>query len=247
MKKSAIRARKEIIMNKKQKIAVGVVVALFASLGIALGVLYAHLTAQTAPAFERVPAEDLGGRFSSSLYTGDPVQITAAELNAILSENPEAAAAGVLGAECAPDNTLVLWCSRDVLGKTCYVRVETALDYDPVEHVLSCTVRSVQVGKLTIPQEMLPALLEKEAEHLPLEGNRLSVDLDEAIPLMAEKYIGETKIVVGNFTLDLKAMIMDSLKNAGALVKDIRCDAAGMYIDSVDGLEFINLLLSGGR
>lgn len=190
-------------MKKGLRVALCVIAAVLVLLVAGGGVLYWNVTAETAPTLNRAGMETLLHDAASSILSGEEVSFGEDVLNGLLDRVPAEDRRGITGVELTGENTLAIWCEKDLLGRTCDVRVDANLSFNDNGDLL-CTFTGVHVGNLPVPLSMLSTAIETPSGTFTLENNTLTIPVNQ--------------------------MIGDAMDTDIQMIKSVRCDADHVYI-----------------
>ncbi|MBR4888833.1 MAG: hypothetical protein IKU17_06790 [Clostridia bacterium] len=191
---------------KKFLLFCGCVLALLLG-GAAL--LYTNLTAETAPALPREELDSaLTGQVARAVLTGEEVALTQGQLNALLDLLPAEYSQNLLGMELTGENTGALWGRTELFGSTCHLRGELRFSFEPETAALCCTIEKLQIGRVTVPEKLVPLLLEEYLHGLDFSGKSI--------------------IIKGN------DIARAALHTEAAVIQNLRCDETAVYLTPAD-------------
>lgn len=178
--------------------------------------VYFAATTETAPRLEEESLDALPGQVLGAMLTGEEVAVSQGQLNRMMAWLPAEKRELLHGVELTGENTAVVWCKTSLFGRTCHVRVEVALAYEPDTGVLRCTVGEIQVGRLAVPRVLAEKLLQEKLQGLEFSQGVLSVNVNDL-----------TRQALGTDT---------------AVVKDLRCTQGTLYLRPVSAGDLLGSL-----
>lgn len=191
---------------KKFLFACGCVLALL--LGAAVW-LYANLTAETAPPLPRETLDSaLAGQVTRAVFTGGEVPLTQGQLNALLDLLPAEYRQNLLGMELTGENKGRLWGRTGLFGSTCCLQGDLCFSFEPETAALYCTIEKVRIGRVTVPEKLVPLLLEEYLHGLDFSGKTIIINGSE----------------IARAALHTEAVV----------IKALRCDETAVYITPAD-------------